>query len=813
MRSPVVQWTVLLAAGIVGHHIVKFSVAAWLLIVASSGVLSGLFARRGGVYGITVALVIVSAGGWWHAHRQAVLADGLDAYIETGPVLMQGVVNELPEIAADRAYYVLGVTAIDPGSQIDGSVRAAQSERVSAAAAVAGSAAGMPIAPQSVQANIRVTVMGPARFQYGDVLHVRAVLRRPDPATNPGAFDYRAYLERHGITAIAFVQYPRHAVYVGRQRLNPFMHWAAAVREAVQRGLFAALPTKTAQLLAGIALGDRRNLPGTVEDDFRRAGISHLLAVSGMHVGFVAAAAGALLRVLRIPRRYAVLIATGLVWTYVLATGARPPAVRAGVASTFGLAAFGIGRTSDGAAALALAGLVLLVQNPLLLFDVSFQLSFVATAAIIIGFTPLQRRLGVWPRPLATLTALAVTAQVGVMPLLARTFYEVSTVGLFAGLLAAPLVALLVPLGIGTALFHNVWAWGSRGPAFVVHWLTQLLTGISRFFAALPWSYVTVPRPPWAFIGAVWVFAFTLARGANWSPRRRRQAYGLCAFLMLWSVGSGLFGRPTGLQLIAIDVGQGDALFIRTPAGATALVDGGGQFQTDADNASNTGTDIIIPYLRYTGLRRVDVVVNTHPHEDHLQGLLPVLTEYDVQLAVDSGQNSASPSWQSYLQLIEEEAIVRHVAAPGDVIWLDEQTRLEVLHPQLPLMEGTRSDLNNNSIVLRLVYGDTSALLTGDIETEAQLLLLRSGAPLPADVVKVPHHGSRLALVTSFYEAVGAGVAFIPVGRNNYGHPSPEVVATLHELGMAVYRTDVHGAVKIVSDGSRWTVRTMQSGR
>lgn len=810
MRRPVVVWTALFALGVVLQGFMQGSLGAWLLLVGAAGAATVWIGQRGGAYGIVVALVIVAAGGWWHASRQLSLHDALDEFIDAGPVLLRGVVAQMPESAPERAYYVLRLMEAE----------------------------GVPTSGNRTL--LRLTVADAARYDYGDVVQVRAVLQRPGPASNPGAFDYEAYLHRQGITVVAFVPYPRHVVKVGRRSPNPLLQWAAAVRRATLRGLAGAFPEDTEQLLAGIALGRRRGLAEGVEDDFRRAGISHLLAVSGMHVGFLAVAAGALLRLLRVPRPVAVLLAIGFVWTYVLVTGARPPAVRAGVAGSFGLAAHGMDELSDTVTALAAAALILIVQNPLVVYDVSFQLSFVATGAIVVGFVPLRdslhraarpvpagasgprgdrayarhwkgRRL---PKPMAAAVALAVAAQWGVLPLVARVFYEVSTVGLLAGLLAAPLVALLVPAGLGTAWMYNVWPWAARAPASAVHSIARLLTAMTQWFSGLPWAYVSVPRPTPAFIASVWIFGLLIARGKDWSPRRRRQVGALIALLLVVALWGSLFAGPARLELVAIDVGQGDALFVRTPTGATALVDGGGVFRPmEADATPNTGSDIIVPYLRYRGLRRVDVVVNTHPHEDHVQGLLPILSEWDVRLALDSGQTVASPSWRSYKDFIMANGIVRHVAAAGDVIWLDEDTRLEVLHPRSPLMQGTRSDLNNNSVVLRLVYKKTAALLTGDIETEAQLRLLREGADLRAQVVKIPHHGSRLGLVTGFYEAVGADVAVITVGRNNYGHPSEEVIGTVQDLGTAVYRTDVHGAVILMSDGKRWTVKTTLGGR
>lgn len=791
MRRPFVWWSALFAAGIVLEGALSFGLIGWTVLACLAGALA--VGRRGAMAaGMAAAVVLMAAGGWWHARALLSLEDGLDAFVGDEPVLVTGVVVETPEPGPDRTYYVLRLTAVAPS--------------------VGDGEAGHVLRRRP---RVRVAVAGPPRFAYGDVVQARLVLQRPGPATNPGAFDYEAYLHRRGITATAFVRYPRHATVVGKTVGNPFVGWAGAIRTATVDALYEALSEGAARLAAGLALGDRRGMAPGAEEAFRRAGVSHLLSVSGMHVGFMAAAAGGLLRALRIRGRLGAAAASAAVWAYVLITGARPPAVRAGVAATIGLWAFGVGRRTDSATVLAAAALALMVQNPLVVYDVSFQLSFAAAGAIAAGFRPLQSALQriKMPKGAASAVALALSAQWGVLPLVARVFNEVSTVGLVAGLASAPLVGALVPGALVVAALHRVAPWAARSPALLVEAGASGLKRVSESFAALPWASVPVLKPSLPFIASVWLFGLLLVRGNHWPPRRRRLGFALVAVLLAANLSVGLIQRPPGVELVVIDVGQGDAMFIRTGTGVTALVDGGGTFQPEgAERVPNTGTDVVIPYLRHRGVRRIDVIVNTHPHEDHLQGLLPVVEQFPVALAVDAGFPAETSLWSAYESLLEERRVPRLAARSGDVIHLDPATYLEVLHPGPVPMEGTRSDPNNNSVVLRLVHGDAAALLTGDIETEAQLHLLRSRADVRADVLKVPHHGSRHGLVTAFYEAVGARVAVIPVGANSHGHPSEELMETLHRLGAAVYRTDVHGAVTLTSDGRSWSVSTMSGG-
>lgn len=783
-RGTIVAGAACFAAGIACQTALSLTAARWLWLIAAGLVAAMGAAVRGRVSSAAVTLLLVAWGGWWCALAELRLDDGLDEFIEAGPVTVRGVVVSHPERDGDRVHAV---------------VRLRQVQRGPAAAAS--------------RALLRLTVEGGPPLAYGDEVELRAELRRPRPATNPGAFDYKAYLNRQGVTVTAYVAHARHLAVTGRRLLNPLMHAGGALRDRVREGLAASLPPEAAAVAASVVLGDRRPLPAELEEAFRRAGVSHLLAVSGLHVGFLAGFALALLGALRVPPAWRVAATAWLVWLYVFATGARPPAVRAGVMASAALVAGAAGRGRDAPGALAAAAWVLLWHNPLLLSDVSFQLSFAAAAAIVAWHGALARRLRRLPGPLAAGAAVAAAAQLGVTPLLARTFHRLSVVGWAGSVAGSPLASLLVPAGLAAGLVYHVSPEAGRLLGRVAGHAASWLAALARGLGGLPWSSVDAAPPSPAVMAGWWLLWWSALTGSA-PRRRRRQAAALAAALLafgLWTPLLDAWAAPR-LTLVFLDVGQGDAVFIRTPEGVTALVDGGGSPYPSGEPDRDPGENVIVPYLRYAGVGVVDVVVNTHPHEDHLQGLLAVLARRRPPLVVDGGGSGPGPSWAEYQRLVGELAPVRWIARAGDVIRLGRDVRLEVLHPGAP-MSGTRSDLNNNSLVLRLVYGETAALLTGDVEAEAQLALLRQGADVRADVVKVPHHGSRWALVSAFYEAVGARVAVITVGRNNYGHPSEEVIAALEGMGVRVYRTDANGAVIFSSDGRRWSVRTMQRRR
>lgn len=750
---------------------------AWTAAAAALALPVALATARGRRMAPLAMALVIACGAGWLAQYEAGLEAGLEPFIDAGPVVLSGTVGGFPEADGDRTHVVM---------------RLERAERQG----VAGPVTGL----------VRVTLPASVDVRYGDVLQVRAVLRRPPAARNPGAFDYRAHLRRQGVTAVATVSFPRHATVLARGQGNVLFRLAQGVRERISSGLEQSLTPRQAALMTGLVLGQRRELPPDMEETFQRAGVMHLLAVSGLHVGFVATAAWRLLKAVRLPRAVASVAAAGLVWLYVLATGARPPAVRAGVGTSLGLLAAALGRERDLATALAAAALILVVHNPLVLFDVSFQMSFAATAGILLVYGPIRRALGRLPGFVAGPVAVTAGAQLGVTPLLAYYFQKVSLVGFVASLLGGPWTGLLVPLGLLTGLLHGFWPRAAYGLGALAGWLADGLVAVMGFLARWPWALIHVPRPWEGSMAVWWALGAMLISGGAWSARRRRAVLWACGLVVLAGIWLPLLGPAGRLELLVLDVGQGDAILIRTPSGITALVDGGGYRRMDEQELFNAGRDVIVPHLRRQGIRRVDVVVVSHAHDDHLAGLLPVLEQLDVGMVVDNGQPGTTPVWESYTALVAARDVPRVVVRAGHVIALDERTILEVLHPPRDLLVDGGDGLNNNSLVLRLRYGDTAVLLTGDLEIAGQWYLLTSGADLRADVVKVPHHGSRLSLVSSLYRAVGARAAVIPVGTNNYGHPHPDVVETLLQHGLAVYRTDVHGAVRWLSDGTGWSL-------
>lgn len=670
----------------------------------------------------------------------------------------------------------------------------------------------------------------------GDWVRFSSRLYVPRGFANPGLPDARLLARGQDIDLLATVRSPSELHQVpGRSGvLGHARRWAFHLRQAMSHAINHWLSEPAAGFVRTMVVGERTDVPAEVEDGFRAAGATHVLSVSGLHLAVVVALVfHGLKRLiacfpawsLRVPPKVlASALSLPACAFYTLLTGEAVATMRSALMASVVLGAAVVNRPVTLAASIAAAAIVLLVQSPLAILDVSFQLSF----ASVIGLGLFARWL--FPdgsaatsersnRALAWLLrslSASFAASLVTAPLVAHHFGEVTPVAPIGNLVLVPVVELVVlPCGLVGALLALLHPWLGALPLMLSGLASRLaiaLAGIFRRFApVLPVRY-----PNWCecllLVAAAAFFLQALVdRKRSWN----RRWVAACAATLILASASLLLReavRRTGdeLRVTFIDVGQGDAALVEGPGGFSALVDGGGRY----DDSFDTGARIVEPVLRARGISRLDLVVLSHPHPDHMNGLFRILRRFPVGALWTNGDDGNNPKYRELMNL----AIENHVPTPSPSVFAFGGLTVTPLGPWFEGRIGVPPGLGTNdaSLVLRLDFAGRRILLTGDIgdEGEAELLDRRAvGADVTSDVLKIPHHGSRYASGEAFLDAVSPNLAVASAGKyNRFGLPNPAALARYVRRGTVVLRTDRDGAVGIAVDSAGRVSTTCERG-
>lgn len=689
----------------------------------------------------------------------------------------------------------------------------------------------------------------PADLTPGDLFIARATVGPVLSYGVPGAFNYQEYLAYQGIRASGWVRSPALLLEINRLSDPP---WTDTIRFLPERlryrlsqFLVKSLPPQTAGIYQAILLGERANLSPEVQEAFQASGSVHLLAISGLHMALVSLCVTLLLSwllkrsewvLLHLPAtKVAALLSLVPLTAYAMIAGANPPVIRSLIMVAVFIVALLVDRQWSIANNIAIAALLLLAVNPALLFTASFQLTFSAVAAIALSAPrlakfieqppnndprlPVRVWLGLKKWGLASLL-ISVIASLGTAPILACQFNRISLVSPLSTLLIEPLLCLWsLMLGLVACLLigipslsHLLLDLGSPGITASV-----AIAGLS---ARLPWSSVRIPTPG---LPAIIAWYGTMLLLAYWRKLSRGQiTIGIIALLGI--VATELL--PAGethdeTTLTVLDVGQGSAMIIEMPDHQTILIDGG-RMRPASRSGFDTGEDLIAPFLWHQKIRRLSAVVCTHPDADHYNGIPFILRQFMPGALWINGYDSEEKGYQTMLELARELGITVKIPAPGRVLIQGKGATLTSLtggraskpetanlpEPQARESSATNTG-NNESLVLRLDYGETSFLLPSDIERQAEQALVLAHAHLKTDVLVAPHHGSATSSSDRFVAETAPRYVAVSAGQNHSGHfPDPETVARYQRLGSTILNTSKNGSLFFRSDGRDIRVAT-----
>ena len=714
-----------------------------------------------------------------------------------------------------------------------------------------------------VTGRIRLTVSGTGPDLFiGDRIVFSGRIKSIRNFNNPGGFDYKRYMAFRKVYGTAYVS-AKKLILIKRNSETGMGMIIADMRRKI-----SDLIDKTGQgmeqgVLKALIVGDRNSISNDLKQAFNRAGIGHLLAISGLHIGIVATGAFLFFKYLLSyinfflwhawTKKGAVILSVIPVFIYGLLSGMSPSTQRAVIMVTVFLASFLFEREHDPMNTLAVAALLILIIHPPSLFSISFQLSFTAVLAILCGLPRVQIHwrsdsMGIKkPKRFKVATKLfyffmvSFFAILGTLPLAMFYFNQISLIGLLANFIFVPLIGfVVVPLGLLAVFLYPLTGTVALGCLKAGAFVLAQAMGMLKFFADLPFAAVKTVTPSyfeiccfyilfWAVLNLRYVSSKPAAEKDN-VPGEDNNAPGksfiqkpaaIVVLLVILALSADawywLYNRfwHDDFRVTMIDVGHGNAALMELPEGYNILIDGGGF----SDNSIfDIGARIIAPFLWQKKIKTVDTLVLSHPNSDHLNGLIYIAEYFNVKNVWTNNEAASTFGYKKFIKTIKKNKI--HMPEYKEIAGLHHinGVRINIFYPSKDFIEKIKKEtwrnLNNNSLVLKASFGAKSFLFPGDIEARAEYELAAiAGDKLKSTVLLAPHHGSKTSSTETLIEKVNPEVIIISSGwKSRFGFPHPSVLRRYKEKGCRILGTARNGAVSMSTDGQTLTIRPTITG-
>ena len=647
----------------------------------------------------------------------------------------------------------------------------------------------------------------------GDKIKVSARIYASKDFNNFNSPFYARYLKSQGIHNRAFTKSPLLIERTAPGKKASLFHAVSVLRQALQKQLERYFPrplpagiSPEGAVLEALLLGDDGRMDPGMVLSLQKTGLYHLFAISGAHIAIVTFLFFSLFKLIRVPQRtsYGVLIAC-LVFYALLVEGS-PSVFRAVIMTLCFLTGKLLWKDVHLINTISLSAFILLAANPFSLFDLGFQLTFAATFAIILFYPKLIKLFPKLPLKASELTVMSITASLGVLPILVGDFNRVTFSSLILNYAAVPLVGfvmgagyIFLPISFAAPFLARAMAFGLRELVRIFSWLSHLLDPVGFI------SY-RVPTPSWIVLAGYFFFLLLLLAPRRFKGQKSIIFAGFAVFFITLITYPFPSASPD-LKVTVLDVGQGDSILVEFPGSRKMLIDGGGF----PEGSFDVGERVVSPFLWRKGIKKIDDLVLTHAHPDHVNGLPAVARNFRIGEFWEAGGPVDSESYRALGRALGSRVPRKRITR--GFIRRESGAAIEALHPPEGDDVNQRVVDNDRSIVLRLTFGGISFLLPGDIGWKAEAEVLEAFPDIKSLVLKAPHHGSDSSSSAAFLAGVSPEYVVITAGEDNrYGFPVPAVLDRYALTGARVFRTDLDGAVEFSTDGNRLRVWTAATG-
>jgi competence protein ComEC len=637
--------------------------------------------------------------------------------------------------------------------------------------------------------------------KYADLIQVEGEVSKPEDSRNYKGYSQLNYYKQNKIYGI--VKGKNYSI-LKEKSTNKYNLWINSIRSYIKNSIIQLIPKENVGIACALLIGDNSSITQDEKDIFSSAYLSHILAISGMHVTYVIIGIGVLIKKAGYRKQKIILIL--LLFLFSGITGGSPSVVRAVIMSSLGLVACLIHRKSDTINNIAISAFLILLHNPYNLFNLGFQLSFLGTLGIVLFHSrinfkirnginciikyieskninmPNLIKIKLIPN-IESLISVSISANLLIFPVIMYNYNKISFIFLISNLLVTPILAVLIFSGYITAISSFVSETIAFIPAKIFNFFIDLFQKIASFSSNIDFFKRTIGTPKVSTILFIYILIFFVFYNQCFNSKLVRYLKKLAKVSIIILIINFMLFQNQNLYnsvftIHFVDVGQGDATLIITSSNKKILIDGGGSETGNFD----VGKRVLVPYLLDRKITKIDYLIFSHFDSDHCQGLFAVMNELKVKNAVVSEQIKESENYKTFLKLAQEKQVKVLEVKAGNKLKVDNSTCIQFLWPKQNQL--SQNPLNNNSVVCKIFYKNISILFTGDIEAIAEKEMLGIYKnELKADMLKVAHHGSITSSTEEFLNAVEPRIALIGVGANNkFGHPSDEVIERLNSM-------------------------------